>query len=184
MQTYISILRGINVSGQKTIKMVELKAMYEAMKFNNVVTYIQSGNVIFDTATGANEKEVANKIEREILKKFGFEVPVIIRSATEIKQVLQNNPLLRKKGIDIEKLHVTFLEEIPEKSKIDTMKIPNTGQDEFVIEGKEIYLHCPGGYGATKLNNNFFEKALKMKATTRNWRTVNTLFDLATKNKK
>src|SRR5690242_9735222 len=120
METYISILRGINVSGQKKIQMTDLKALYENLKFKNVTTYIQSGNVIF-TATKQSDEALIKKIEDAIYAKYGFEVPVIIRSVEEIKNTIATNPFLRESNINKEKLHVTFLEKLPDKTKIESI---------------------------------------------------------------
>jgi uncharacterized protein (DUF1697 family) len=180
METYISILRGINVSGQKKILMADLKALYEGLDFENVTTYIQSGNVIFKTPKPVSDTDLAKKIESAISKKYGFEVPVIVRTHAEMERILAVNPLLKEKGIDIERLHVTFLEEEPASEKVKLIKDLDFSPDKFVIIKKEVYLHCPKGYGITKISNNFFESKLKVKATTRNWKTVNKLVTLAT----
>ncbi|MFI5154100.1 MAG: DUF1697 domain-containing protein [Chitinophagales bacterium] len=179
MTTYISILRGINVSGQKKIKMVELKKMYVQLGLKNVITYIQSGNVIFQADGESPEPALAEKIQKGILKKFKFEVPVILRTMEEWKRIIATNPLVLEKGIDLERLHVTFLSALPEKSRHSAIEPINYPPDRFLIYGKEIYLHCPNGYGISKLSNNFFENKLKVTATTRNWRTVNELLNLA-----
>ena len=172
MPTYISILRGINVSGQKKILMSDLKALYESLGFKNVVTYIQSGNVIFQFKKETDAK-LSQMIEAAISKKYQFDVPVIIRSLEEVEKIIAWNPFLNKKNTVIERLHVTFLAEIPSKEKF------SFPPDEFIIAGKEVFLHTPNGYGNTKLSNNFFENKLKVKATTRNWKTVNKLEELA-----
>lgn len=181
METFISILRGINVSGHKKVEMAALKALYEELGFEVVTTYIQSGNVIFKSRKNVSENEQITAIERAILAKYGFEVPVIVRSLEEMKQVVLNNPFVKENDIDVEKLHVTFLAAIPEGVKTDAIKNLDYSPDKFIIDGKEIFLYCPGGYGITKLSNNFFENKLKVTATTRIWKTVNKLIELATK---
>ncbi len=108
METYISLLRGINVSGQKKILMADLKALYETLKFKGVVTYIQSGNVIFKTDKKESNQNLAKKIEQSIFKKYNFNVPLIVRSTSEIENIISNNPFLKDSNIDIDKLHVTF----------------------------------------------------------------------------
>jgi len=177
MQTYISILRGINVSGQKKIQMTDLKALYEDLEFKNITTYIQSGNVIFK-ANKQRDKVLAKKIEDAIYAKYSFKVPVIIRSVEEMKNTIAINPFL-KKNINEEKLHLTFLAETPDKAKVDSIKNLDYSPDKFIIIGKEIFLYCPNGYGITKLSNNFFENKLRVNATTRNWKTVNKLVEMA-----
>ena len=179
MQTYISILRGINVSGQKKILMVDLKLLLEKMKFENVTTYIQSGNVVFKSSTELTDLELSKKIETEIFKKYKFEVPVIIRTQQELENVISSNPFLKEKNINIEKLHVTFLSEKPNKGLLESIAHLNFSPDRFFINGKEVYLYIPESYGETKLSNKFFENKLKVTATTRNWKTVNKLGEIA-----
>jgi len=179
MQTFISILRGINVSGQKKILMADLKSLFENLKFSDVSTYIQSGNVSFKTNEKLSDVQLAGKIEKAIYKEYSFEVPVIIRNEDELKKIVSSNPFLKEKNIDVQKLHVTFLSEIPGKGEIKSIDDVDYSPDQFIIKGKEVFLHTPAGYGVTKLSNNFFEKKLKVKATTRNWNTVNKLLEMA-----
>ena len=174
MATYISILRGINVSGQKKIRMEDLKGLYEGLDFSEVTTYIQSGNVIFKTGLNLSISGLSEKIEKAIEEKYHFHVPVIIRTADEIRKILSSNPFLDEDGLDREKLHVTFLEEKPQPTDVGAIQKFDFSPDRFWIIGKEVYLYCPGGYGNTKLSNTFFEKKLHVKATTRNWKTVHT----------
>lgn len=181
MKTYISILRGINVSGQRKIVMTDLKALYESFQFKDVTTYIQSGNVIFKTRDDNSNNELAEKIERAIYEKYNFSVPVIIRSAEEMKHIISVNPFLQNKNINTEKLHVTFLEKNPEEKNLESIKTFDFPPDQFIIIDKEVFLHCPENYGETKLSNKFFESKLKVSATTRNWKTVNKLYEIALK---
>lgn len=179
MTTYISILRGINVSGQKKILMADLKALYEKLKFHHVTTYIQSGNVVFKSDKKAANEELAKKIEQAIAKKYKFDVPVIVRSAAELKTIIAENPFVKRKKIDPEKIHVTFLSTNPQPAYLSAINPIQFPPDEYIIIGKEIFLHCPVSYGETKLSNKFFETKLKVTATTRNWKTVNTLAEIA-----
>jgi uncharacterized protein (DUF1697 family) len=183
MQTFISILRGINVSGQKKILMPDLKKLYENLKFKDIKTYIQSGNVIFKSNEKLADEELAKKIELAIHKKYDFKVPVIIRTQEEMGKIISSNPFLEEKNIDAKKLHVTFLSEIPTKGNRETIENIDFSPDKFIIQGKEIYLHIPESYGETKFSNKFFETKLKVKATTRNWNTVNKLFEIASDSK-
>ncbi len=171
METYIAILRGINVSGQKKIKMGELRKHLEALNFEQIHTYIQSGNIIFQTEK-ADVNKLAKTIESKILKEYKFEVPTIVRSVGYFEQISKNNPFLKNPDINLERLYVTFLTEGPsENLKNEVSKITYPGE-QFIISGDAIYLFCSVGYGEAKLNNNFFEKKLKVSATTRNWNTV------------
>ena len=174
MITYISILRGINVSGKNIIKMDALKSMFIGLGFQNVSTYIQSGNVVFQwdlMDSGALEKLISG----EILKRFELQVPVLIREYKEFKTIMSHNPFLNVDGDDISKLHITFLSDLPEENLLKTITGLSYPPDEFSVIGKTVYLCCPNGYGNTKLSNSFFENKFKVKATTRNLRTLNEL---------
>lgn len=180
MQVYISILRGINVSGQKKILMADLKALYESLKFKDVTTYIQSGNVVFKSDSKLSDAALAQKIEAAIFKKYAFTVPVIVRNIHQLENIISGNPFLKETSIDLEKLHVTFLSEIPGKSPVAAIMLLDYPPDRFSVSGQEVFLFTPGGYGETKLSNKFFENKLKVTATTRNWKTVNKLLEIAT----
>jgi len=178
MPTYIAMLRGINVSGQKLIKMERLRASLEALGFDEVQTYIQSGNIVFKTAKQSADK-LAKKIADIILTDFGFAVPVLIRIADEMAAVVQGNPFLKKAASDESKLHVTFLSDTAPSAAEKTLAVLTTKSERFQVCGREIYLCFPDGYGNTKLSNSAIEKILSLQATTRNWKTVNTLLAMA-----
>lgn len=178
MESYIAILRGINVSGQKKIKMEDLRQLLAGLNFHNIRTYIQSGNVIFEHEK-SDPLELAKQIEHKIFDKYGFEVPVIVKTATELEHILHNNPFLKGRKEDESRLHVTFLAEEPGQELLNKIKGTDYKPDEFIISDQAIYLFCPNGYGRTKLTNNFFENKLQVTATTRNWKTVNKLVGIA-----
>ena len=177
MERYATILRGINVSGQKSIRMADLSKLYESLGFTNVRTYIQSGNVVFESVPGKPDKLVRD-IEQAIRNEYGFDVPVLVRTRAEIRAAIRANPFLKEAGIDVTRLHLTFLEHAPEKSAARTFDPGPLGQARYSIKDANVYLYCPGGYGKTKLSNTFLEKQLGVRATTRNWKTVNVLNDL------
>jgi uncharacterized protein (DUF1697 family) len=178
MNTFISMLRGINVSGQKKIRMVELRDLYESLNLVDVETYLQSGNVVFDSTEGDASK-LAELIEAQIEKAFGYAVPVFIRDADDFQRIIEGNPFLKKRNEDPTKLYVTFLYRSPSESRLNNLAIPNGEAAEFSIGDKEISLFCPNGYGRTKLSKSFFERKLGVPATTRNWKTVNALHKMA-----
>lgn len=178
METYIAILRGINVSGTKKIRMEDLRVKLTDMGFRQVKTYIQSGNVVFDHEK-TDPLELAKRFEQIILDEYGFAVPVIITDADALEYVLTHNPFLNDRNEEADKLHVTFLAEAPADEKINKLDDKAYLPDEFIFKNNAIYLFCPNGYGRTKLTNNFFESKLKVTATTRNWKTVNALVELA-----
>lgn len=177
MSQIVSLLRGINVSGHRKLPMKELKALYEALGFDKVRTYIQSGNVVF--GRGKNTlKSIPGKIAKAILDNYGYEVPVIVCTQQELQSVLDNNPFLDEKGIDKEQLYVSLLDAVPAKGLEEKINADAYLPDRFIVSGKVIYQYFPDGYGRTKLTNNFFESKLKVTATTRNWKTMNTLLDM------
>ncbi len=178
MSTYISLLRGINVSGQKAMTMDQLRRSFEALGFKSVKTYLQSGNVIFGTAK-RSPLQLSKKIERRISSEFGLPVSVIVRTSEELSRIIERNPFLKETGIDHSKLHVTFLSQQPLKATAQKLDVFDAAPDQFRWSDQEIYLYCPNGYGRTKLSNNAFEKALLVTATTRNWNTVNTLYEIS-----
>jgi uncharacterized protein (DUF1697 family) len=175
---YISLLRGINVSGQKAIKMPDLKILYEALGYADVVTYIQSGNVVF-TANDKNKIKIKNTLEDAIKNKYKFQVPVEIRLKKEFEKIIKNNPFgkinLEKDGT---RVLVSFLATEPIKAKVKDVLSYVSAPDKLEIKGKEIYLFCPNGYGKSKLSNTFLEKKLGVVATTRNWKSVVKLYEL------
>lgn len=178
MTTYISILRGINVSGQRLIKMDVLKKLYESLNFETIQTYVQSGNVIFSSKEN-EPKKLEKIISSKIKSEFGFDVPVIVLSVRTLEKIIEDNLFIKDK--DISFLHVTFLADKVtqfDKESITEKKLPN---EEIRFAPNAIYLYCPDGYGRTKLNNNFLESKLKVTATTRNWKTTTELLRLATK---
>ncbi len=179
MNTYICLLRGINVSGKNKILMADLKALFELLRMKNVKTYIQSGNVVFQRDKAVEPIELEQQIKKQIHKQYGFDVPVLVRSIQEWVQTASKNPFLKKKGINPEKLHVTFLGGTPESELLKKIDASSFLPDAFDVVGKDVYVHCPESYGETKLSNTFFEKKLKQAATTRNWKTVLALLEMA-----
>jgi uncharacterized protein (DUF1697 family) len=180
MTTYISMLRGINVGANKRIKMGELRNLYRSLNFKDVKTFIQSGNVIFNSQY-MNSSDLMDKIETKIKENLGFDVKILIMTKNQLKQVIDENPFKKE---DIKHLYVTFLSDAPSENFINEIKLNNgfkikNKSDKFFISQKVIYIFLPDGYGKTKLNNNYFEKNLNVSATTRNWKTVNKLFDIA-----
>lgn len=178
MTTYISILRGINVSGKKMIKMNALSRMYEGLGFDNIKTYVQSGNVIF-TSGDKDVKEIEKVISSQIEAEFGFDVPVIVFDTKTLEAIIENNPFSKDGSKDATFMHVTFLADTPVEFNKEVIVRKKQPDEEIAFAPNAVYLYCPYGYGRTKLNNNFIESKLKVKATTRNWKTTNELLKLA-----
>jgi uncharacterized protein (DUF1697 family) len=178
MPIYVAMLRGINVGRGKVVKMERLRASLGSLGFGNVRTYVQSGNVVFDSKQKSGA-ELSKKIEAKIQRDFGFAVPVILKTSKEIEQVVRDNPLVKEKEIDHSKLHVTFLSAAPLPAAAKTLEPLATSREQFRVLNREVYLYCPDGYGISKLSNTTIEKKLSLVATTRNWRTVNALLEMA-----
>jgi uncharacterized protein (DUF1697 family) len=175
MKTYIALLRGINVSGQKKIKMADLRALLESLGFAEVQTYIQSGNVVFKSSAD-DPGELIVRIENAIQKKYDFHVPALVLDVEDIREALENNPFKER---ETDWLHFTFLAEAPSQDRVAQLEALDYPPEEFELGQRVVYLYLPKGYGRAKLNNNFLEQKLKVKATTRNWKTTQKLLDLA-----
>ncbi len=178
MKIYISILRGINVGGHKSIKMDVLKKLYSDLLLENIQTYIQSGNVVFQSYNTKSE-DLAALISNKIQKEFGFTVPVIVLDKNEFKDIIENNPFVYDEAKDITKLCITFLASKPKQFDLEAIKLKQTQKEEFQITEKAIYMYCPNGFATTKLTITFFEKQLNVIATTRNLKTSNKLLSIA-----
>jgi len=180
MNTYISLLRGINVSGQKKVKMAELKSLYESLNFENVSTYIQSGNVVFESSL--DNKALKTTIETAIEKHFKFDVPVLILNPNQLIDAAKNLPFTT---IDIEqegsKIILFFLSNTISAQQGNSLQAYLTNSEQLVIGDGVIYLYCPAGLGKSKLTNKLIETKLQLTSTARNMKTVNKLL-LLTKN--
>jgi uncharacterized protein (DUF1697 family) len=176
---YVSLLRAVNVGGRK-LPMADLRALYEHHGHRDVVTYVQSGNVVSRAAT-RSPATVAREIGDAIEAELGLDVDVLVRTPAELRRVLAANPFLRGRGArpDPKTLHVTFLAVAPAATRVADLDGRPFAPDEFRLAGREVYLSCPKGYGTTKINNAWFERKLGVAATTRNWRTVGKLVELA-----
>jgi uncharacterized protein (DUF1697 family) len=178
MKTHVALLRGINVSGNKMVKMEHLRGIFETLHFQNVKTYIQTGNVIFETKE-ENPELICDKIEKELEKVLGFEVPVILRTIEELEDSMKNNPFEGTESSENDG-YITFLSSIPTDQAIDKVKTYKSDTDELRFLNREVYLLCPNkGYGKTMYSNTFLEKRLGVSATTRNWKTVNAIINMA-----
>ena len=174
---FVALLRGINVGGNNMLPMKDLAAMFEKAGCSEVKTYIQSGNVVF-RADAKIASRIAAVISQAILKKFGVRVPVVVRTASDLLRVTSSNPFIES-GVDPDKLHVVFLADRPAAAQAALLDPVRSPPDEFLVRGAEIYLHCPGGVGRSKLTNVYFDAKLGTVSTGRNWRTVLKLLELS-----
>ncbi|MCI0450343.1 MAG: DUF1697 domain-containing protein [Chlorobi bacterium] len=177
--TYIAFLRGINVSGQKLIKMEGLRKMFGKMGYKNVRTYIQSGNVVFESPKSKNES-LAKKIESGLEKSLGYDVTVVIRTKEEIESVIKNFPFSKVKNIESFKTDVAFLATGPDKSAVKELESLSTKDEMFKVTGNNVYSlrSLAKGFQETLLGKNILEKKLKVRATVRNWNTVNKVLNI------
>ncbi|TBN05405.1 DUF1697 domain-containing protein [Hyunsoonleella flava] len=175
MTKYIALLRGINVSGQKKIPMAELRELLSKSELEQVQTYIQSGNVIFQSSE--KDKGILEiKIHNAIKKHFGFEVSILVLMPEELQQIFDNCPFPQEKK---EKSYFMMLFSKAEKAKVDEISKLSYPNEEFQITDCCVYFYCSVGYGKAKFSNNFFERKLKIIATARNYNTMVKLLSLS-----
>ncbi len=182
MAVYISFLRGINVSGSKLIKMELLKQLYSKMDFNNIQTYVQSGNVVF-TTNEMDQAQLSKTISDSIFSKTGFYVEVFVLSIDQLKEIINQNPFANTSSKEIISCYFTLLAAIPKPELIEKLKTYETTDEELDVKTKIVYLNLHKGYGKSKLNNNFIESKLKVSATTRNLKTMLALAEMAEEKK-
>jgi uncharacterized protein (DUF1697 family) len=176
MVTHIALLRAVNV-GSNMLKMEHLREMLAELGFADVKTYLQSGNVLFRSK--GTPAQLAAKIEKRVSEATRRPVSAIVRTPAQLQRVIAANPFAKEAGAAPKTVHVTFLAGVVSEPGIAAIgKLPS-GADRWHAAGSEVYLCCPGGYGRTKLNNSALERALGLRATTRNWRTVTALHAMA-----
>ena len=175
MKNYIALLRGINVSGKNKILMADLRLLLEGLGFENVQTYIQSGNVIFQT--NKKKASLSKLIATKINETYNYNISVIIIDKLELQSVIKNNPfLINDTAVDLKKLYVFYLNKIPK----ETQKLTDFdfGKDEYIIVDKVIYIKYNLGAGTTKLSIKIIENKLDVIATARNWRSTNKIYEM------
>jgi len=180
MTVVISLLRGVNLGGQKIMKMEALRALYESLKFEGVATLIQSGNVVFRTKERDLAK-VCKRIGDGIEKGFGFRPEIVLRTAEEMRGVVARNPFAERKDVEPGKLLVWFLAGAPDgeaRVRLDAVK---REQEELHLHARELYIYFPDGQGRSKLSLPAVDRALKILGTGRNWNTVRKLMEMAEK---
>ena len=176
-QTYVALLRGINVNGHRVMKMADLRASLEhhSDSFSHVKTWIQTGNVIFQSSRNSQE-QLKEKIKEVILQDFGLDdVPVMIRTGQEIKEALANNPFAERES---KRIFIAFLDQKPRQDLMDEMGRLDYSPEEYVLNNDMIYFYIPN-FAKYKLDTTLFEKKLQLKASSRNWRTTTKLAELA-----
>lgn len=177
MKTHIILLRGINVSGHNTIKMDALTKVLIKLGYENVQTYIQSGNVILES--DETPSKIAFTIKQELFKEFGHDVPVIVICRKDLEECLSNNLFLKEKDADTKKLYAAFLSMDLNENSIHDLKISNIKPDEVQLDRNKIYIKYAVSPAKTRLDQKYIEKKLNLKATIRNWNTVIKLLELS-----
>lgn len=173
---YAVFLRGINVGGKNKIKMEALREICGALSFQNVATYINSGNVIFETAETADLR-LAAQIEAAIEAEFSLKIKVIVRTIDEIRDVIENNPFSGQFENDKD-LHVFFTDEEISPEKRETLLANNNENERYAVRSREIFCLLRGNFSDSLMGKDYIGKRLKVSATARNWRTVNKIMDL------
>ena len=177
LETYVALLRAINVGGRGKVSMADLRQVFLGVGAEDVATYLQSGNVIFKSRHD-NAGDLVEVLEEAISHLLGLSVTVLVRTKGELTQVVAANPFAGS-GCEPAKLHVTFLADSPSSSRVRELEAKDVEPDEVSVVGREVYLHCPTGYGRSRVTNVFLEKQLGTPATTRSWKTVTKLAELA-----
>jgi uncharacterized protein (DUF1697 family) len=175
MKIYSALLRGINVGGYKKVPMAELRELLTKTGLDNVQTYIQSGNVVFQS--NESDKRILEDLIHNVIKTyFGFEVPVLVRTGAELKAIFDNCPFNEEKKANS---YFTMLSEIPDQDLVTEASQKIYPDEEYIILKDCIYFFSAKGYGNAKFNINFFEKKLKVNATSRNFKTMVKLLSLS-----
>jgi uncharacterized protein (DUF1697 family) len=177
MTTYVALLRSVNVAGHGRLAMPELQEAFRALGYEDVSTYIQTGNVLFRTSRRSATK-LETEIEHQLEATFDTTPKVIVRTAAELDRTVATSPYPAR-GADPSRHHVTFLAIAPTRERLDAFRQPDSGRDELAIIGREVYVHTPDGYARTKLTGTYLERHLGVSSTTRNWNTVTKLSALA-----
>ena len=180
MPVYISLLRGINVGANKRMKMEKLRASCQALRFEQIASYIQSGNLVLKGAK-LSPAAVSRKIEKQIESDFGFHADVITRTSDELRKIIRLNPLLKDTDVDQSKLHVVFLSDMPSAESRRKLQSLTLAPDRVWVSGQEIYFYFPNGVSGSSLWKHNLDRVIGVTGTMRNWNTVNKLTEMADK---
>jgi uncharacterized protein (DUF1697 family) len=179
MPVFVSLFRAINVGGNAKVSMAALKELHESLGLTNVVTYLQTGNVVFDSPDPALDPgQLAARLSREFEKKFGFPTAVMVRTAAELDEVFNKNPFREQPEKPPKWIVVLFLADRPTEPAIADLLKSYTGPEEIQVIGREMYAYYSNGIGTSKLSNSLIEKKLKTSGTGRNWNTVTKLLEM------
>lgn len=177
MARSVALLRGINVGGGNKIAMAELRAIAGGLGWANVATYIQTGNVVFD-AESADEATLAAALAEALSEKADLSVPIVVRPAPDLVRIANSHPMAESEA-DHRLLHVQLLDRVPDPERVELVAVDGFRPDTWVLDGREVYAHYPGGSGRSKLSIEVFERAWGVTATARNLRTIRKLAEMA-----
>lgn len=175
---YIALLRGINVGGHKKIKMADLRVLFENLGYRDIITYIQSGNVVFKSED-QDIVELEDRISKGIFGRYGFDVPAIVKKREEVERILAHNPFTDPEDIQANKVYFVLLKERPTQEGLSTLSSMQFDNEQLVVTPNCVYLKCNLGAGKAKCNNNLIEQKLQVAATSRNHRTLMKLWELS-----
>lgn len=174
---YAALLRGVNVGGNKLIKMDQLRALCESLGLSGAQTYLQSGNVVFRSEE-KNREKLAQRIEGGIEKKFEFAARVVVRSSVDLRRVIAKNPFKAAKTPNLSSFLVMFLDGKPALQAFAELRGSYKGPEEMHLAGEELYIYYTNGVGKSKLTNDLIQRKLQVTGTARNWNTVQALLEL------
>jgi uncharacterized protein (DUF1697 family) len=179
MPILVSLFRAINVGGNAKVSMAALKELHESLGLTKVATYLQTGNVVFDSPDlDLDPDQLAARLSLEFEKKFGFPTTVMVRTAAELAEIFDKNPFREQPEKLSKWVVVLFLTGHPTESAIADLRKSYTGPEEIRVIGREMYAYYTNGIGTSKLSNSLIEKKLKTSGTGRNWNTVTKLLEM------
>lgn len=174
--THVALLRGVNVGGRNRVPMAALREALATAGLGEARTHLQSGNVV--VGSGASPDETGRRIAGAIADAFALEITVLVRTPDELAGLASRNPYLDAEA-DGSKVHVVFLENVPDGTVVAGLDPNRSPPDAFVVSGRELFVHYPNGAGRSKLTLDYLERTLGVRGTARNWNTVRALLDLA-----
>ncbi|RIK31804.1 MAG: hypothetical protein DCC56_06390 [Anaerolineae bacterium] len=175
MKTHIVLLRGVMPTGKNKVPMAQLREVLAQAGFKNVRTYIQSGNALVDTDISA--KELETKVHALIKKHIGADLTIVVRTASQLQKVLDENPF--KDGYDISRIFFVLFADSPPAQKVKELLAQDYSPEKLAILKNAAYMFIPNTYGSGKLSNNYLEKKLGVAATTRNFNTLTKLIEIS-----
>lgn len=178
MTTYLSLFRGINVGGNHKVKMDALKAVHEALGLTDILSYIQSGNIVFKS-DATDTAQLQKLIAASFATTFGFRSEVIVRTSDELNTIIAQNPFHNQPDKEPNRIAVLFLATLPAPTAQEALLAAYTGPEEIFCVGQEVYIYYPDGIGRSKLSHSFLEKKLQTGGTVRNLNTTLKLQELA-----